>query len=96
MENKIVPFAMFMGLDFKLYLQEALKEIARLNHNKDTALYGLTKFSDMSAEEFSSRMLMKKGMSDTGCDEYYKECDRSYTKKSHVFHINTLPTKFDW
>ncbi|XP_026329048.1 cathepsin O-like [Hyposmocoma kahamanoa] len=50
----------------------------------------------MSAEEFSSRMLMKEGLNDTGCEEYDKHCDGLNTRKPRVFYNKHLPSKFDW
>lgn len=52
----------------------------------------------MSPAEFANKMLMKNGLTDTECEQYYKECDVTplFQRKTREFRETELPNKFDW
>ncbi|CAG9782507.1 unnamed protein product [Diatraea saccharalis] len=90
--------------------EESLKEIAQLNELHGSTVFGLTKYSDWSADEFGAVMLS--GYSVGNCQEQTKTCThkryqhKNYgstkiyenitasTKKKNGFY--DIPEKFDW
>lgn len=85
------------------YLQKSLKAVEKLNshrkHNR-SAYYGLTKFSDMTPDEFLNKHLqpdlneriLSRGMDDS------KEYDRKHHHRIHTRSVKfkKLPLKIDW
>lgn len=65
--------------------QESLHRVAQANTGSG-AVFGLTKFSDMSTEEFQNTVLMKKIIGTVDTTKY----PRDFTP------IASLPTEFDW
>ncbi|CAB3226878.1 unnamed protein product [Arctia plantaginis] len=74
----------------------SLEEIARLNALEKDAVFGLTKFSDMSAQEFEEKMLMKR--SSGNCVSYNSLCfETSYNASlDSSTPLSKIEDKIDW
>lgn len=75
---------------FKVFSSN-LKKIAELNrHERGTAVYGITEFTDLTYEEFRfSKMGLNRAL--------YTEPPRTLWQETQHFDVNpNLPTQFDW
>jgi len=67
--------------------KESLKRVEKLNSKSKNKVFGITKFSDMSPEEFRSAYLMKKGL----FNRKYENAEVMIPKPNVV-----APSTFDW
>jgi cathepsin F len=65
--------------------QSNLARVAKMNAHSGSAVYGMTKFMDMTVDEFRTKVLMPKGKI-TPKYENFVELDQ----------VDALPTEFDW
>jgi C1A family cysteine protease len=65
--------------------QSNLARVAKMNAQSGSAVYGMTKFMDMTVDEFRTKVLMPKGKI-TPKYENFVELDQ----------VDALPTEFDW
>lgn len=77
-------------------LQASLAEIARLNALETDAVFGLTKFSDMSTQEFEEKILMKP--TSKYCISYNRSC---FETSNHASLDPSMPLpkiddRIDW
>jgi len=67
--------------------QENLRRVEKMNEGKESPTYGVTKFFDLSPEEFRAQMLMKKSVKTDHSLNPSKEIDPSTVN---------VPASFDW
>ncbi|KAJ8720871.1 hypothetical protein PYW08_006336 [Mythimna loreyi] len=76
----------------------SLYEIVKMNQLEENAVFGLTKFSDMSKEEFVERMLLK-SYNATTCQTRQRDCWCDETENNTVSNItrgDNISSSFDW
>ncbi|CAD0203610.1 unnamed protein product [Chrysodeixis includens] len=79
-------------------VRASLEEIKRLNELEGATVYGLTKFSDMSKQEFVEKMLLDPSYnSKAECYDKHKVCVKRNNTNDRTWDISTkVDNDFDW